>query len=145
MKRTTLISLVILLALIGLADAVYLATAAMTDTPLTCTIEGLSGCNVVAQSPYARLFGIPLGLYGVAFYALMLCVAVLARRIPALARPLFILAVIGALVSAWFLYVQLFLIQALCVYCLGSALVALGLCVPAFLLIRPSGSPPSAP
>ncbi|MDB5195617.1 MAG: conserved rane protein of unknown function [Parcubacteria group bacterium] len=123
MSRPLLILIVIILAMLGLADAWYLADTALTGASLTCNIAGLDGCNIVAQSPYSHILGIPLGVYGVVFYGLFLILAFIASKKPfrMLIRALLALGTIGLLVSAWFLYIQFVLIQALCVYCLASA------------------------
>lgn len=122
MHRTTLLAIILVLAFLGLADSWYLAQAALTDTALSCGVEGLDQCNVVAQSEYSRLFGIPLALYGVAFYVFIfvLAAAMLAVARPLLTRALFWASVLGFFASVYFLYVQIFLIEALCIYCLAS-------------------------
>jgi len=138
MKRSTLLSYVLALTILGLADAWYLADTALTGSSLACSIEGLSGCNVVAQSPYSHFLGIPLGVYGVAFYGVFLLVAIAALRRPSrgFTRMLALLASIGAFASVVYLFIQLAVMTAICVYCLGSAVVAFLLCVPVYLVIR---------
>ena len=138
MKRETLLSCMLGLAVIGLIDAWYLADMAYTGGSLACSIAGLSGCNVVAQSEYSRFLGQPLAVYGVAFYSLFLVVAIYKFARPSLFLAKLILAfgILGALSSIYFLYIQTFLIKALCVYCIGSALVAFILCILAVYLVR---------
>jgi len=128
--QNLLLALVIGLAFLGLADAWYLAQSAYTGVALTCNIGGLDGCNTVAQSPYAHLFGIPLGVYGAAFYAIVFILAAVALAQPGLhaRRGLFLLGVLGAAASVVFLLIQFFLIKALCIYCIGSAVIAFLLC-----------------
>ncbi len=127
MKRPTLVSLLIALALLGLADAWYLADSAMTGAQLTCNIAGLDGCNIVAQSPYSHVFGIPLGVYGVVFYTLFLVVSVFTfwRPLRIVDVAIGLLASVGFAASIYFVYIQVFLIKALCIYCLGSAAISL--------------------
>lgn len=126
MARTTLLSFIIILTILGLADAWYLADTALTGTALTCNIAGLDGCNTVAKSVYAHLFGVPLGVYGVVFYVVFLITAGFARMKPSRRadRVLALLALLGTLASIAFLYIQFVLIKAVCVYCLGSAVIA---------------------
>ena len=57
------------LALIGIADAFYVAHASYTGQSMWCPI--VDGCNTVAQSPYARIFGVPLSYFGLVFYLCM--------------------------------------------------------------------------
>lgn len=129
MKTTTVLALLIVLSLIGVADSWYLAESAATDTPLICGPGMLEGCNAVAQSPYSKLFGIPLGVYGVVFYSLVLIMSAAALFFTqrALHSYLLIVTLLGALASLVFLYIQFFLIEALCIYCLISAGVSFAL------------------
>ncbi|HRH24158.1 MAG TPA: vitamin K epoxide reductase family protein [Candidatus Paceibacterota bacterium] len=140
MTRRLLAALLILLALLGITDSWYLASHAATDTALVCDIgAGLDGCNTVAQSPYSQFMGIPLAYFGVAFYTVLLILGALAfcfspRRL--LYKGIFALSVASALASVCFLFIQFFLIQAVCVYCIVSAVLAF-LSVPlSYLLLK---------
>jgi uncharacterized membrane protein len=133
MSRTLSVSLVLAIAFLGVADSWYLAQTAFSGAALACDFGAvLDGCNAVATSKYSHLFGLPLGLYGVAFYAALFVLAGLlvvfhARR---LYQGLFGAALLGLLASIAFVSIQVFLIRALCVYCLASA----GLSFLAFLI-----------
>lgn len=127
MTRRAIIYLIIILAVLGLGDSIYLAVKAATHSSLFCEIgAGLDGCNTVAQSPYSRPFGIPLAYLGVVFYALLLgaALAALWKHHQHFHRALLAVAGIGALFSVAFLYIQLALIEAVCIYCLASAAIA---------------------
>lgn len=125
MKSRSLVGILVL-SFLGIADAWYLANAAITGTALSCDLNTqLSGCNIVAQSAYAQLFGVPLGVYGVIFYAGVFIVSAIYLLFPyrTVFYMLCALAVLGFLASLVFVYVQVFLIHAVCIYCLGSALI----------------------
>jgi uncharacterized membrane protein len=111
-------------ALIGIADAFYVAQASYTGRPLWCAI--LEGCNTVVQSPYARLFGVQASYVGLAFYLHMFGLAALLAFDP-LSRGLRLGAVIytavGVCYSGYFAYLQLAAIRAVCLYCLISAVL----------------------
>lgn len=126
MNRSGLVLMLLALALLGVADSWYLAGSATSNTALSCDISGLSDCNLVAQSPYSRLWGIPLATYGLVFYAVLVVLgaAMLTLKSRSLPLILLIFTSIGAAASLIFLYVQFFLIEALCVYCLISAGIA---------------------
>ena len=127
MSRTLLTTLVVLLAFFVIADSWYLYESAVTDTALICDIgEALDGCNIVAQSEYSKLFGQPLALYGLVFFALMFVLggAVSVWKSRLLYQALLGLSALSALASVAFLYIQFVLIKALCIYCIGSALAA---------------------
>lgn len=144
MSPTYLRALMILLALLGFADAFYLTDMAFTGGTLACDIQGLSGCNTVAQSAYSRVFGLPLALYGVVFYSGFLLALFSYGRISSLLyrRALIFFAAAGALSSTYFLYLQQFVIDALCVYCLASALVSFLLAYCVYLALRKEPAEP---
>ncbi|MDP3402440.1 MAG: vitamin K epoxide reductase family protein, partial [bacterium] len=106
---------------------------------LSCDLgSGFDGCNTVAQSPYSRLFDIPLGLYGVGFFALTFVLAaslsvVSSRR---LYQALLGVSAFGVLASAVFMYIQFVLIKALCIYCILSAGIAVLLFVLSLALFK---------
>ncbi len=123
MSKNVLLAILVALALIGLVDSWYLAQSAATNTALVCDIDGLDGCNTVANSPYSRVFGVPLADFGLAFYGILLLASVAGFRLSSrrFFRGLLALAIVGALLSVYFVYVQFMLIEAVCIYCLVSA------------------------
>ena len=64
----------IALTLIGIADAAYVAHGNYTGAPLWCPI--LDGCNAVINSPYSRVFGVPMSYFGFIYYLFMFGLAV---------------------------------------------------------------------
>ncbi|HEX2792352.1 MAG TPA: vitamin K epoxide reductase family protein [Candidatus Paceibacterota bacterium] len=136
-SRKGLLVTLLVLALLGIADAWYLAESAFQGAALFCDIGGvLDGCNIVAQSPYSKLFGIPLAAYGVAFYLALFAgiVALFHKTHHPLYQAVAALGVIGLVASAVFLYIQFAVIQALCIYCIVSAVIAALICLLAFQL-----------
>jgi uncharacterized membrane protein len=116
-----------LLALIGFFDATFLAIERLIPSPMLCPTGG--GCETVAASVYAVLFGIlPVALLGVAGYMAIFSVAMLAIYreeligIP-LAPVLVILTAFGAGFSAYLVYLQLAVIGAICFWCMLSAAI----------------------
>src|SRR5687768_2514283 len=69
----------VILAVCGIAVSVYLTAVHFPDSLLVCT--GVSDCETVQNSKYAKLFGIPVAILGLAMYiaALALAGARLAR------------------------------------------------------------------
>lgn len=126
MKRIGVVSILVL-AFAGLADSLYLAQHKLSGTPLLCNIQNLDGCNIVANSDYSMLFGIPLSEYGVLFYAILFVLAalelVLFDRL--LRRVLQAVSLICLLGSVYFTTVQIFFIGAFCIYCSASAIITL--------------------
>lgn len=135
--RTHLPHIAVGMIVIGILDALYLYISHTAGASLVCGV--LDGCNEVAASPYSIVFGIPLSFLGLVFYIGMLAVASLLyyqeyRRV---AKGLFLLgAAVGVAMSAYFTYLQAFVIEAWCMYCLISAAVTLLLLVISVLLYR---------
>ncbi len=109
----------------GLIDALYLYSKSITGSPLSCSL--IKGCNIVAASSYSKVFGVPLSLFGVFFYIGVLGLVALSlyRPTPTLRKLLFMVTIVGVLFSAYFTYLQAFVIQAFCQYCLISATTSL--------------------
>ncbi len=147
MKRLGVIGIMIL-AFCGLAVAFYIAQHEASGT-LRCSIQGLSGCNTVAASPYSYLFGIPLSEFGILFYSIVFVLAALEVVVfdRLLRRILQAAALVGVAASLYFIFVQVFLIHALCEYCLASAVITLLILIFASLIEpvvkRPEHAPPA--
>jgi uncharacterized membrane protein len=115
------------LALIGIFDASYDSYAIYTSQLLWCP-PPIDGCNIVASSPYARIFGVPVGYFGVIFYLCMLALAVLLALDPfsrGLRLGTLLYAAMGLSFSTYFMYIQLNFIHAFCIYCLISGVLTL--------------------
>lgn len=136
-SRVGLLTTLLVLAFLGIADAWYLALSAFEGAALVCDVgAALDGCNIVAQSPYSHLFGIPVALYGVIFYCvLFVLVAVLfVRTHHPLYQAVAALGVLGLAASIVFLLIQFVLIKAVCIYCIASAVIAGLICLFSLLL-----------
>jgi len=113
------------LTLIGIADAVYVAHGNYAGAPLWCPI--LDGCNLVINSPYSRVFGVPMSYYGFIYYVFMFGLAARIAFDPfsnSLRFRVILYAVLGAASSMYFVYLQLGIIRAVCSYCLISAVTS---------------------
>ena len=135
---------VALLALLGLFDASYLVLErALGNSGVFCPIGG--GCTVVQESAYSVVLGVPVAYIGVAGYAALLAVALLALSADTLAGVhvsglLLALASLGLLFSLYLSYLQLFEIKAICFWCVVSALIELSIWVAALLNWRQARS-----
>lgn len=116
----------LLLSLLGLVDALYVAQAAATGRTMYCIL--FDGCNVVTQSPYGRFYGAPLSFLGVVFYLCSIGLAGLLTFDP-LSRGLragaLMLSAVGVGYSAFSMVLQVRYIHALCSYCLISAILTI--------------------
>ncbi len=114
------------LAVVGLADSVYLTVSHYTKTPVPCSI--VEGCETVLTSSYAELAGIPIAAFGAAAYFVAFSLAILAAYGNRAAWMLFgVQAFFMAAVSAYLIYVQGFIIGAFCQFCLVSAATSISL------------------
>jgi len=119
--------LMLALALVGICVAFYDAYQLYNGQALWCP-PPINGCNEVANSPYARIFSLPVGYYGVVYYLYMFCLAALLAFDP-FSRGLRFAAVaystLGTCFSIYFMYLQIAFIHAFCIYCLVSAVTTL--------------------
>ena len=108
-------------ALLGVADSVYLTAAHLAGTSVRCTV--VTGCDKVLQSAYAELpGGVPVAALGALAYFTAFSLAVLAAYGYAHAATLLV-AVVALMFAftAWLFYLQAFVLGAFCIYCLVSA------------------------
>jgi len=108
----------------GFVDATYLTVKHYSGTPLACSI--FKGCEKVTTSRYAVILGVPLALFGAVYYlaVFLLSIAYLDVRRQEILSFTALFTVVGLLASAWFVYLQLFVIQAICPYCMVSAIAS---------------------
>jgi uncharacterized membrane protein len=118
---------VALVALVGLADAIYLTAQHLSGQSVRCMV--VSGCDEVLQSSYATVAGgVPVAAVGAAAYFTAFSLATLAAfGYDGARRLLTPLIAVMFLATLWFLYLQAFVIKAFCTYCLISAAVTAGL------------------
>lgn len=106
---------------LGFLDATYLTVEHYRGVVPPCSI--VSGCEAVTTSRYATVSGMPVALLGALYYLtiLVLAVAYLDRRQSVWLRLAAYLTFVGLAASVWLVYLQLFVIKAICLYCLFSA------------------------
>jgi len=115
-----------LMSLLGLLVSAYLYLYKIGRIgTLAC---GTGGCETVQTSSWSRFLGVEVALIGLIGYAVLLVVALVAlrpdqveRRPPALV--LTALAAGGVLFTAYLTYLELFVIHAICRWCVGSAVI----------------------
>ncbi len=107
-------------ALAGLADAIYLTIKHFTGEQVPCSI--VEGCEQVLTSSYAEIAGIPLAIFGAAAYFTVFSLAILAAFGNRQMWTLFgVQVILMAIFTAWLIYLQAFVIEAFCQFCLLSA------------------------
>jgi uncharacterized membrane protein len=105
-------------ALIGLGIATYLTVVHYAGGTPVCAIS--HGCAIVQQSSYAKLGGVPVALLGVIGYVTML--ALLLRDGENERTAAAFVAIAGAGFSGWLTYVEIERLDAICTWCVGSAI-----------------------
>jgi len=111
--------LAVLVALAGIAVAGYLARAHYDDGSVVCPIGG--GCDTVQESEYSEIAGVPVAVLGLVAYAVVLGLLVWDAPVARLGAAA--LSLTGVVFSGYLLVVQLFVIDAVCVWCLANDVV----------------------
>jgi uncharacterized membrane protein len=123
-------------SLVGLIDAAYLTAKHYLGTPPACSL--FAGCEKVTTSHYAMIAGIPLALLGAIYYLalFLIVIAYLDTGRIEMIRLASGLTAIGFVSSIYFVYLQLFVIQAICIYCMLSALASTVLFIIGMMMLR---------
>lgn len=112
--------LIAVLALLGLAISSYIAIAEAGGGSPVC-VAGSKGCETVAASPYSELAGVNVAVIGIGGYLLIAASAALGGDLGRFAG--FVAALIGFGFSVYLTYLELFEIEAICQWCVASAVV----------------------
>jgi uncharacterized membrane protein len=131
-----LVWLFVLVSFAGFLDASYLTAKHYLGTPIGCSI--FEGCEKVTTSQYATIGAIPVALLGAIYYLALFALAV--AYLDTKREKIMVFAAwltpLGFLASLWFVYLQLFVIKAICLYCLISALTSTALFVLGLFVIK---------
>jgi uncharacterized membrane protein len=113
------------LALAGLGIATYLLAVRVLGEAPAC--GPIKGCETVAASEYATIAGIPVALFGVLFSVVLLgaCLAWWRRADRRALYAAYGLGLAGILAVLYLTYLELFVIEAICVWCVSYALTIL--------------------
>lgn len=135
----------IALVITGIGVSAYLLWGyTVPGAELSC--GGSHGCETVKNSPYANVIGVPLPVIGLASY-LTLLFLLLVQEIsfvrdkgwsPYVALAIFAFALIGVLFSAYLTYLELFVILAICRWCVASAIILMTLLLLSIFNLRSS-------
>ena len=129
---------VALLCLGGLGVATYLTVTSLGEGGPACGI--LPGCKEVAASEYSRILGFPTAGLGVIGYSAMLFGSLAAMGLEwppaALRLGLAAGAGVGAVFSVYLTVLEFAVIDAVCVYCMASAIISWLMVAPVALAER---------
>lgn len=110
------------LDVIGLAIATYLSVVELGGGVPAC--GPIKGCEEVALSEYSRIGGVPVAVYGVGLSLILLTLAIAWWRtnLYVLLLAHYGLSLAGVLFEAYFMYLQVVVIKAVCVWCTSYGL-----------------------
>jgi len=120
----------LLLTVAGIAVSSYLMWGYATPgASLACGAS--SGCETVKNSPFASFMGLPLPVMGLVTYGLLFILIVGQNRpaikqrgwSPFISLAIFGFSLTGVLYSAYLTYLELFVIYAICRWCVASAII----------------------
>ncbi|HEY6508601.1 MAG TPA: vitamin K epoxide reductase family protein [Vicinamibacterales bacterium] len=106
-----------LLDFVGLCIASYLSWVELRSESPSCGI--IQGCETVANSEYSRIGGVPVAVFGVALSLTLMVLALGWWRTgrPGLLLAHYALSMVGVIFEMYFTYLQVFVIEAVCVWC----------------------------
>lgn len=125
-KLHTYLRLLLIIGLLGLIDGLYLTYQHYADTIPPCSINSLIDCGKVLGSQYAVIYGIPLALVGAVHYGVFIGLigASMIMQNFRLFQLGMIQSILGACISLYLVYLQLGVLGAVCLFCMGSAIIS---------------------
>ena len=120
--------LMALISMVGIFVSLYLTLYKLGRIgSLAC---GTGGCETVQTSKWGDFLGLPVAAWGAGFYMLVLALSLAGLReryaeSRGLVLALTLVTAWGVLFTAWLTYLELFVIEAVCRWCVGSALLVL--------------------
>jgi uncharacterized membrane protein len=120
----------LLLTIAGLGVSLYLMWG-YTAPGATLACGGSHGCDTVKDSVYANLMGIPMPTLGLITYLILSAsiqvqnhnISLKNGALPYIALIIFAVSLAGVLYSAYLTYVELYIIYAICRWCVASAII----------------------
>jgi len=108
--------LIFILLAVNIFLSFYLLYAELASVEGIC-LTGFN-CKTVQESPYSAIFGIKLSVLGIIFFSVLLIISILDYKDKIKKIILPIVSLIGAVFASYFLFLQFFIIKAICSTCL---------------------------
>jgi uncharacterized membrane protein len=145
--RTAVLAFFLIVAILGFADASYLTIDHYRGVIPPCSVT--EGCEAVLSSSYSVILGVPTSLLGSLYY---LAIAIgafvyleskhgggkIAAHHSSILKWTLMATAFGFGMSLWFVYLQLFILHSICIYCMGSATTSTILFITAIVMLRKS-------
>lgn len=128
------------LAVVGLGVSLYLAYEKLSGGLPVC--GPLHGCQDVAQSKYSEIGGVPVAVFGALFSIVVLALALVwwRRGDRRAVLVMYGLGLFGILFVVYLTYLELFVIHAVCVWCVTFAITVILGWVTAAVALRGTGA-----
>lgn len=130
---------ILILSALGIALSVYLTYLHYSNVDAAFCVAG-SGCDTVRESSYSAIFGIPVALFGAIGYSLIFVLSLVSISPKVRWLSLYLVALAGVVFSAYLTYLELFVINAICIFCVASAIIVTAIWV-ILLIGKPKLSP----
>jgi uncharacterized membrane protein len=116
-----------ILAALGVLISLYLTWLHFSGSLALCI--GVGGCETVQASRYATIGSVPVAAIGIVGFAVMLILAIAGLRgaLERTAMPLFAASLAATLYVAYLTYVEVFVLGAICPWCVSVAVCALAI------------------
>lgn len=128
-----LVIVAIVFTIIGMGIAGYLTYTTFADEEIICVDSGQLDCNAVQSSAYSEVFGIPVAALGLGAYITFFLLLALDGRIDFITMYgrtiMFMLTLFSVIYSGYLTYIEAFVLEKWCQYCVASAILMVGLFV----------------
>lgn len=110
------------LDIVGLVIATYLSVVELSGNAPVC--GPIKGCEEVAASEYSRIGGVPVAVFGVGLSVILLSLAIAWWKtdLYGLLLAHYGLSLAGVIFEVYFMYLQVFVIHAVCIWCTSYGL-----------------------
>lgn len=102
--------------IIGFLVSAYLAYNHYFSKSYVCIVNG--GCDKVLTSKYSQVFNTPISLFGSIYFLILLIFLSLSKNFRFLEKIVKIFVFIGFFVGLTLIYIQIFVLKAICIYCM---------------------------
>ena len=126
------------LVFLGSLDALYLTWTKLFRVDALCL--GTGKCDVVNASSYSTIAGVPIAALGLAMYLFIGAITLLESFDPHLREisrlAVFGISLFGFMYSMWLTYVEIIIIEEICIWCVGSAIIISAIFFTSILRLR---------
>lgn len=124
----------------GVAVSVYLTFPEQVTASPLCDISATFSCTSVLSSQYAEFLGVPVAVYGAAWFSVSLFLSIIATSRERAVKFLFLWSVLGMLGVGALVLVEAFLIGSFCIYCTVAHVLAALVFANAYLIRSEAGT-----